>query len=68
MEKKQFGLLGFYKKIQLGGLTARGSTLVVVCRRQILTTKVYPRTVRVKIFLMAVDLYNRYSNESEGAN
>ena len=45
-------------------LTARGSTLVVwiwrssesdVCRRQIQTTKVYPRTVRVKIFLMAVD-------------
>ena len=26
-----------------------------VCRRQILTTKVYPRAVRLKIFLMAVD-------------
>ena len=26
-----------------------------VCRRQILTTKVDPRTVRVKIFLMVVD-------------
>ena len=26
-----------------------------VCRRQILTTKVDPRTVRVKLFLMAVD-------------
>ena len=25
------------------------------CRRQILTTKVDPRTVRVKIFIMAVD-------------
>ena len=26
-----------------------------VCRRQILATKVDPRTVRVEIFLMAVD-------------
>ena len=26
-----------------------------VCRRQILTTKVDPRTVRVQIFLLAVD-------------
>ena len=33
-------------------LTVRGSTLV---RRQILTTTVYPRTVKVKIFLMALD-------------
>ena len=29
---------------------------------QILMTKVDRRTVRVKIFLMAVDLYHRYSN------
>ena len=29
--------------------------IVDVCRRQILTTKHDPRTVRVKIFLMAVD-------------
>ena len=29
-----------------------------VCRRQILTTKVDPPTVRVKIFLMPVDPYN----------
>ena len=39
-------------------LTVRGSPLVVetdVCRRQTLTTKVDPRTVRVKIFLMAED-------------
>ena len=28
-----------------------------VCRRQILTTKVDPRTVKVEIFLMAVDPY-----------
>ena len=27
-----------------------------VCRRQILTTEVDPRTLRVNIFLMAVDL------------
>ena len=26
-----------------------------ICRRQVLTTKVYPRTVRVKIFLMVLD-------------
>ena len=38
------------KIIQQLTLTVRGS-----CRRQILTTKVDPRTVRVKIFLMAVD-------------
>ena len=44
-------------------LTARGSTLV-----QIRTTKVDPRTVRVKIFLMALTLEHRYSNESERAN
>ena len=36
-----------------------------VCRRQILTTKIDPRTVRVKLFVMAVDPYHRYSNESE---
>ena len=42
--------------------------ILYVCRRQILTTKVDPRTVRVKIFLMAVDPYHRYSNESERAN
>ena len=48
-------------------LTARGSTLDV-CRRQILTIKIDPRTVRVKIFIMAVDPQHRYSNESERAN
>ena len=47
-------------------LTARGSTLV--CRRQILTTKVDPRAVRVQIFLMVVDPSHMYSNESERAN
>ena len=31
-------------------------------------TKVDPRTVRVKIFPMAVDPWHRYSNESERAN
>ena len=36
-------------------LTARGATLVVICRRHILTTKVDPRTVRVQIFVMALD-------------
>ena len=35
---------------------------------QILTTKVAFRTVRVKIFKMTVDLYHRYSNESERTN
>ena len=39
-----------------------------VSRRQILTTKVYPRTGRVKIFLMVVDPYHMYSNETERAN
>ena len=32
---------------------------------KILTSKVYPRTVRVNIFLMVVDPYHRYSNELE---
>ena len=35
-----------------------------VCRRQ----KDDPRTVRLKIFIMAVDPLHRYSNESEKAN
>ena len=35
-------------------LTARGSTLDV-CRRQILTSNVNPRAVRLKVFLMVVD-------------
>ena len=39
-----------------------------VCRRQILTTKVDPRTVGVQLFLMAIDTQHRYSNESERAN
>ena len=30
--------------------------------------KVDPRTVRINIFLMVVDLSHRYSNESERAN
>ena len=33
-----------------------------------MTTKVDPRAVRVKIFLMAVDPSHRYSNESERAD
>ena len=37
-------------------------------RRQILTSKVDPRTVRLKIFLMVVDQKHRYSNKSETAN
>ena len=49
--------------------TARGSTLVAdVCRRQILTTKVNPRTVGINIFLMAGNPQHRYSNESERVN
>ena len=35
-------------------LSARGSTLEVY-RRQILTSKIDPRTVRVKIFIIAID-------------
>ena len=31
-----------------------------VCERQIMTSKVNHRTVRVIIFLMPVDLYQRY--------
>ena len=39
-----------------------------VSRRQILTSNVSPHTVRVQIFLMAVDPHHRYSNESERPN
>ena len=39
-----------------------------VCRRQILTYKDCPRTERIKLFLMAVDPYHRYSNESQRDN
>ena len=39
-----------------------------VYRRQILTSEVDPRTIRVQIFLMAVDPYHIYSNESERAD
>ena len=43
-------------------------TAVIDFRRQILTSKVDPRTVRVKLFIMAVDPELRYSNEVERAN
>ena len=43
-------------------LTARESTLDVK-----ISSEVDPRTVRVNIFIMAVDPYHRYSNESERA-
>ena len=39
-----------------------------VYRRQNLTTKVDPCAVKVKIFLLIVDLLHRHSNESERAN
>ena len=39
-----------------------------VCRRQILTTKIDPRTVIVNIYIMVVHLSHRYSNESERGN
>ena len=39
-----------------------------VCRRQILTSKVNPRTVRVKIFITAVETQHRYSTEAETAS
>ena len=45
----------YFVKIQALTITVRGPTLDVDCRRQILTTKVDPRTVRVKIFIMVVD-------------
>ena len=35
---------------------------------QILTSKVHPRTKRLKIFLIAVDPSRRYSNEAERDN
>ena len=41
---------------------------VIDLSRQILPSKVDPYTVRIKIFLMIIDLYHRYSNESERAN
>ena len=34
-------------------------------RRQNLTSEVNPRTVRVKLFIMPVNLQHRYSNEAE---
>ena len=37
-------------------------------RRQILTSKVDPSTVRLKIFIMDMDPYHRYSNEAERAD
>ena len=37
-------------------------------RRQILTSKVYPRTVRVEIIIMTVVPKHTYSNEAERAN
>ena len=39
-----------------------------VCRRQILSSKVDLRTVRIHIIILDVDPYLRYSNESETAN
>ena len=39
-----------------------------VYRRQVLTSKVNPRTEKVKIFTMAVDQQHRYSNEAERAS
>ena len=37
-------------------VTVRGCTLVVLCRRQILTYKDSTHTVRVKILIMVVDI------------
>ena len=53
--RKIFSGLYNYALMHREGLTliARGSTLDY--RRQILTTNVDPRTVRLKIFLIAVD-------------
>ena len=48
-------------------LTVRGSTLLV-CRRQILTSKVNPRTVKVKNVSKGRRPISMYSNESERAN
>ena len=39
-----------------------------VYRRQILTSEIDPRAVRIKIFIMAVDPYHRHSNKSERAD
>ena len=47
-----------YRKLNL---TERGSTLdvkIYICRRLILTSQVDLRTVRVKIFIIAVDKFN----------
>ena len=52
-------------------LSARGGLYTSksdVCRRQILTYKDCPRTERIRIFVMVVDRWHRYSNESERAN
>ena len=57
-------------------LTARGSIVDVyrrqnpICRRQILTSIVDPRSVRLKIFIMTVDpsYRPRYSSKAERAN
>ena len=49
-------------------LSTWGPSLSDVCRGQILAYKINPRTEGVKIFLVAVDPYHRYSNEAERAN
>ena len=46
-------------------LHTSGST---VCRRQVQTYKDGPYTERIKIFIVVVDTYHAYSNESESAN
>ena len=55
-----FRLHGLYKNMSAFKLLQRG----IDFSRQILTTKVYPRTVRVNILLEVADPWHRYSNES----
>ena len=51
--KKPFSLHDLYKLIQL--LTVNSYTAGINFRRQIMTTKFDPRTLRVKIFIKTVD-------------
>ena len=61
-----------YKKAELkpysAGIDFSRQNLTSTDRRQILTTKVNPRAVRVKIFIMVVNSNHKYSNESGRAN
>ena len=54
-----------YRVSGMLNFTVRGSSESDFCRRQILTSKVDPRTVKIKIIVAPS---HRYLNEAEKAN